>query len=76
MVIMEIMNIEYAYIAIDSKNEKIIKKFLKYINTYPNIKVYVLPGGYPSGYERYLVNEVLGLTYEKIPAEVGVINNS
>jgi len=74
--IMEIMNIEKAYIAIDSKNEKIIKKFLKHINTYPNIFVYALPGGYPSGYERYLVNEILGLTYERLPKEVGVINNN
>ena len=74
--IMEIMHIEKAYIAINEKNEKIIKKFLKHINTYPNIKIYPLPDGYPNGYERYLVSEILGKTYDKLPIEVGVINEN
>ena len=60
--IMEIMNIPKAYIAINGKNEKIISKFLRHINTYPNIKIYPVPDGYPNGYERYLVKEILGLT--------------
>lgn len=74
--IMEIMNIEKAYIAINEKNELVIKKFLRYINTYPNIKIYPLLDAYPNGYERYLVSEILGLTYDKLPKEVGVINEN
>ena len=74
--IMEIMNIDKSYIAINEKNEKIIDKFLKHINTYPNIKIYPVPDGYPNGYERYLVSEILGLTYDKLPIEVGVINEN
>ena len=74
--IMEIMHIEKAYIAINEKNELVINKFLRYINTYPNIKIYSLPDAYPNGYERYLVNEILGLTYDKLPIEVGVINEN
>lgn len=74
--IMEIMDIDAAYIAINENNEKVIKKFLKYINTYPNIKIYGLMNGYPNGYEKYLVNEILGLTYSKSPQEVGVICNN
>ena len=74
--IMEIMHIEKAYIAINEKNELIINKFLKHINTYPNIKIYPLIDAYPNGYERYLVKEILGLTYDKIPIEVGVINEN
>ena len=31
---------------------------------------------YPSGYERYLVSEILGLKYDKYPTEVGVINEN
>jgi len=74
--IMEIMNIDKAYIAINEKNETVIKKFLKYINTYPNIKIYSLINGYPNGYERYLVSTILGLSYDKLPIEVGVINEN
>lgn len=74
--IMEIMHIEKSYIAINEKNEKVIKKLLKHINTYPNIKIYPLIPGYPSGYERYLVKEILGLNYERLPLEVGVINEN
>lgn len=74
--IMEIMHFEYAYIAINEKNDKVIKKFLKYINTYPNIKIYPLLDGYPNGYERYLVKEILNLEYDKYPFEVGVINEN
>jgi len=74
--IMEIMQIEKAYIAINEQNELIINKFLKYINSYPNIKIYSLINAYPNGYERYLVNEILGLTYDKLPIEVGVINEN
>ena len=74
--IMEIMDIPKAYIAINEKNEVIIKKFLKYINSYTNIKIYPVPDGYPNGYERYLVKEILGLTYDRLPLEVGVINEN
>lgn len=74
--IMEIMGIEKAYIALARKNELIINRFLKYINTYPNIKIYPLIDAYPSGYERYLVSEILGLTYDKLPIEIGVINEN
>ena len=74
--ILEIMGMDKAYIAINEKNELVIHKFLKYINSYPNIKIYPLEDGYPNGYERYLVNEILGLTYDKLPLEVGVINEN
>ena len=74
--IMEIMNIPKAYIAINEKNEVIIDKFLRHINTYPNIKIYPVTDGYPNGYERLLVKEILGLTYDRLPLEVGVINEN
>ena len=71
--IVEIMQLDKAYIAISEKNTKVIKKLLRHINTYPNIKIYPVIDGYPNGYERYLVSEILGLSYDKEPKEVGVI---
>ncbi|MBQ2873474.1 MAG: RnfABCDGE type electron transport complex subunit C [Bacilli bacterium] len=74
--ITEIMDIDKAYIAINENNSVIIKKFLKHINTYPNIKIYPIIDAYPSGWERYLVNEITNLNYENNPSEVGVIVNN
>lgn len=74
--IMEIMNIDKSYIAINETNTTIIKTILKHINTYPNIKIFPVQNAYPSGWERSLVNEILGLTYDKNPIEVGVITNN
>lgn len=74
--IMEIMDIEKAYIAVKENNSTIIKKLLKYINTYPNIKIWGVTDGYPSGWERYLVKNITGLTYEEKPSEVGVITDN
>jgi len=74
--IMEIMHIEKSYIAIKENNDIIIKKFLKYINTYPNIKIYPIQDAYPMGYERFLINEILGLSYDTITSKVGVITEN
>lgn len=74
--IMEIMHIEKCYIAIKETNHQVIKKLLKYINTYPNIKIYSLEDAYPCGYERNLVNTILELNYDRYPLEVGAIVNN
>lgn len=74
--IMEIMDIPKAYIAINENNSLIIKKFLKYINTYPNIKIWGVIDAYPSGWERILVQNITGLQYDKNPNEIGVITNN
>lgn len=74
--IMEIMGIEKSYIAINENNQQVIKKLLKYINTYPNIKIWGVLDAYPSGWEKYLVNTIAGQKYEKSPQEIGVIVNN
>lgn len=74
--IIEIMGIEKAYIAVNENNSQVIKKLLKYINTYPNIKIWGTIDAYPSGWERHLVHEITGLTYDKNPTEVGVITDN
>ena len=74
--IMEIMDIDKAYIAISENNTKVIKQFLKNINTYPNIKLYGLLDVYPSGWDKALINEILGVTYDKDPSSLGVVVNN
>ena len=71
--IMEIMHIDSSYIAINENNSVIINKFLKHINTYPNIKIYPIPDGYPNGYDKYLIKEILSLKYKGKPENAGVI---
>ena len=74
--IMEIMDIDKSYIAVNENNHQVIKKLLKYINTYPNIKIWGTIDAYPSGWERHLVKEITGLSYNKNPNEVGVITDN
>ena len=74
--IIDIMHLKKAYIAINENNTIVIKRILKHINTYPNIKIYPIMDAYPSGYERYLVKEILNLDYDLSPTEVGVISEN
>ena len=74
--IMEIMNIDKAYIAVSETNHQVTKKILKYINTYPNIKIWSTIDAYPSGWERQLTREITGKEYDKYTQEVGVIVNN
>ena len=74
--IMEIMDIDKAYIAVNENNSVIIKRLLKYINTYPNIKIYPVIDAYPSGWSRALVLAITNLSYDKNSAEVGVVTNN
>ena len=71
--IMDIMNINTSYIAINKNNSKLLKRLLKYKNTYPNIKIYGIEEGYPSGYEKNVIYEITGKYYKDNPMELGII---
>ena len=71
--ILEIMNIPKAYIAIKETNDVIASEFKKYIGTYPNISLSFVSDGYPAGWEKNIVAEVLNITYDKYPSEKGVL---
>lgn len=68
-----IVDIKNAYVVIKESNEEVIKAFNKYINTYPNIKVKLVPNIYPAGWERNVVENVLHTTYNKYPTEIGAV---
>lgn len=71
--ILEIMKIKKAYIVVKSSNIESQKVINKYINTYPNIKLALMPDMYPAGWERNIVEVVLHKKYNKYPVEVGAI---
>lgn len=71
--ILEIMKIKKAYIVVKSSNIESQKIINKYINTYPNIKLALMPDMYPAGWERNIVEVVLHKKYDKYPVEVGAI---
>lgn len=71
--IMEIMKINTSYIAINQNNSKLLRRLLKYKNTYPNIKIYGITDGYPSGYEKNIIYEITGKSYKDSPSELGII---
>jgi len=71
--ILEIMKIKKAYIVVKENNLKTIEKFKKYSGTYPNITISTVPDMYPAGWERNVVEQTLGKTYQNYPIEIGVI---
>lgn len=71
--VLEIMNIETCYIAVNYSNELVINKLLKYKNTYPSIKIYGIMDGYPSGSELNILNSILDKNYDSIPDDLNVI---
>ena len=71
--VLEIMNIETCYIAVNYSNELVINKLLKYKNTYPNIKIYGIMDGYPSGSELNILNSIMDKNYDSIPDDLNVI---
>ena len=71
--ILEIMKIKKAYIVIKENNLVSFEKLKKYVGTYPNIEIKLMPDMYPSGWERSIVEHVLGKTYENYPIEIGTI---
>lgn len=71
--IMQIMNIKKSYIVIKESNTKVINTFNKYIGTYPNIEIKLVKDFYPNGWERLVVKNTLGVTYDKYPIEKGIL---
>ena len=71
--VLEIMNIETCYSAVNYCNELVINKLLKYKNTYPNIKIYGIMDGYPSGSELNILNSIMDKNYDSIPDDLNVI---
>lgn len=71
--ILEIMNIAKAIIVIKNTSTKYINILNKYIGTYPNISIYTTDDIYPNGWERLVIKNTLGITYNKYPSEKGII---
>ena len=74
--IVEINNLEEAYIVI-KKNNKDLKNIIEnYLGTYVKIKLVEVPNLYPMGWERNIVKCVKKVTYDKLPSEVGIVVNN
>ncbi|MDO5569344.1 MAG: RnfABCDGE type electron transport complex subunit C [bacterium] len=74
--ITEIMKIKEAYIILKENNSSVLNEFSKYIGTYPNIGIKLVPDTYPSGWDRSIIENVFNIKYNKYPSEVGIIVNN
>lgn len=74
--IMEINGIEKGVIAIQEGDVENRKNFVKYLGTYPKISLVSLRDVYPMGWEKLMIKEALGVEYEKLPSEKGVVVNN
>lgn len=71
--ILDIMEIDKAIIVIKKSNTRYIDVLNKFIGTYPNISIYSTMDFYPNGWERLVVKNTLGISYDKYPSEKGII---
>lgn len=67
---------EKGVIAFKNYNKEIKKVLTALLPKYPNISLFEMKDVYPAGWEKYIIERVTGKTYEKLPAEVGVIENN
>jgi len=74
--ILDINEIDEAIIAIKNDNVELRKLFDNFIGTYLRIKLKTVSTVYPSGWERNLIKEILGINYDKLPIEQGIIVNN
>ncbi len=74
--IMEINEIEKAFIAVKKNNQQFIQAFQFVIGTYVNIEIKIVPDCYPMGWEKMLVKTITKKTYQKLPIEIGVVVNN
>lgn len=74
--IMEINHISRGYIAVKENNEELKTLYLKYLGTYPAIKLFLVSDVYPMGWEKYLISEILNKKYANVPSEIGVVCNN
>ena len=71
--ILDIMGIEKAIIVIKKSSSECISALNKFIGTYPNISIYTTMDFYPNGWERLVVFNTLGISYDRYPSEKGII---
>lgn len=74
--IMEINGIEKGVIAIREGEAVMRSKFEQYLGTYPKISLVNVRNVYPMGWERLLIKEALGIEYDKVPGEKGIVINN
>lgn len=74
--IMEINGIKKGVIALKEGDTVMRSKFIQYLGTYPKISLITLRNVYPMGWEKLLIKEALGVEYQKIPSEKGIVVNN
>jgi len=74
--ILTINNIEKCILAVKKENNVLISALEEYLGSYLKIELKLVKNIYPMGWERLLVKETMGLTYDKLPIEKGIIVNN
>jgi Na+-translocating ferredoxin:NAD+ oxidoreductase subunit C len=73
---MKAVSAERGIIAIKKTKPAAIAALEAVIANYPGISIHQLNDEYPAGWEKYIVERVLGKTYDRLPSEAGAIVNN
>ena len=74
--IMKINKIDNAILAIKKTHKSLINHINNYIGSYDHIILKTVPNLYPMGWERLLIEKTIGVEYDKLPIEQGIVVNN
>lgn len=74
--LMKVIGAEKAIIALKVHKEEARDAIRAQLNGITNIEVREVPDVYPMGWEKVLIKEVTGRTYERLPSDCGIIENN
>lgn len=60
-------------IAVKETKKTVIDAINKLMSKYQNIELRLVPDLYPMGWERRLIKEIYGKSYDKLPIEIGIV---
>lgn len=74
--IVEINKLDKAIIAVKCSNLTVIDVINQYQGSYLNIDLILVNDQYPNGWEKKVIFDTMGITYDRYPSEVGIVVNN
>ncbi len=74
--LMKASGAQKAFLAFKKDHLDLVEHYKDTTELHPNIQVFPVKNVYPSGWERHLIKEVTGRTYNRLPSEAHVIVNN
>lgn len=76
LAMMKMVDAPKAIIGVKKTHPELIQQIRECVKDTPQISVYETPDRYPMGWERVLVKEITKKDYNRLPSEIGIVENN